>query len=102
MKTEKNYKKERVTRAPLHPFEVEELACKILGLDYDEIDANATIIENELIEQFNCDFDQFMEIVARLMPLIDFGSSPLTKERYKGFSDVENSAWYVKMLVPEK
>jgi len=36
-------------RAKLHIFEVEELACAITGLDYDEIDADTRLIEDALI-----------------------------------------------------
>ena len=36
-------------------FEMEELACKILGLDYDEIDADTSVIEEAMYDsQMKC------------------------------------------------
>lgn len=86
-------------KAKIHPFDIEELACKITGLDYDEIDADSATIQDEIYERFGCDLDQFTEIIAHLLPLIDVGESPLTKKRYKGFSDIENGVWITKMEI---
>lgn len=88
-----------VTRVKLGSLEVEELACKITGLDYDEIDADTGIINDELYGQLNIDLDDFTELIRRLLPLIDVGDSPLTQKRYKGFSDVEKQMWLVKTEV---
>lgn len=84
------------------PMEVEELACKITGLDYDEIDADETQIEEALLERFGCDLPQFADMMSRLVPLIDVGSSPLTKERYKGFADTEKQIWLLKMKIEKQ
>lgn len=89
----------KITRAKIGSLEVEELACKIIGLDYDEIDADTDIINNKLYEELNLDLDDFTELIRRLLPLIDVGSSPLTQKRYKGFSDVEKQMWLVKTEV---
>jgi hypothetical protein len=83
--------------AKVDAFDVEELACHITGLDYDEIDADTTTIEEKLYEEFGCDLEQFTDIIQRLLPMIDIGVSPLTKKRYKGFSDTEKGIWFVKM-----
>jgi hypothetical protein len=85
--------------AKVDTLDVEELACYITGLDYDEIDADTTIIEEKLYEEFGCDLEQFKHIIQRLLPMIDVGSSPLSKKRYKGFSDAEKGIWFVKMEV---
>lgn len=90
-------KRENVKKATVHQFDMEELACKILGIDYDEIDADTGIIEEELYSEFEIDLENFSEIVNRLLPLIDIGESPLTKERFKGFST--GQMWLAKIPV---
>ena len=80
-------------------FELEELACKILGLDYDEIDADTSVIEEKMYEELNMDLEMFQEIIERLMPLIDQGESPMTGDIYKGFADVKNQCWLLKTKV---
>lgn len=85
--------------AKVDTLDVEELACHITGLDYDEIDADTTTIEEKLYDEFGCDLEQFTHIIQRLLPMIDVGASPLTKKRYKGFSDTEKGMWFVKMEV---
>lgn len=86
-------------RAKVTALDVEELACHITGLDYDEIDADTSIIQEKLYDEFGCDLDQFTDLIQRLLPLIDVGSSPLTNKRYKGFSDTEKQIWLVKCEV---
>ncbi len=80
-------------------LDIEELACHITDLDYDEIDADTSVINEKLYEEFGCDLDQFTHIIQRLLPMIDVGASPLTKKRYKGFADAEKGMWLVKMDV---
>ncbi len=86
-------------RVRVDMFDVEELACKIIGIDYDEIDADTQIIEEKLYEEFEIDLENFANIISRLLPLIDVGESPLTQKVYKGFSDVKNKCWLVKTEV---
>ncbi len=87
--------------ARVHPFDIEELACYIAGLDYDEIDADSSIIEEKLEKDFGCNLDQFTHLIQRLLPMIDISSSssPITGKKFKGFSDTENSVWFVKMEI---
>jgi hypothetical protein len=85
-----------VVKSNVHPFAVEELACQILGVDYDEIDADTSIIEEELYNEFGIDLDIFGDIISRLLPLVDVGTSPLTEEKYKGFSN--GNIWLIKAL----
>jgi hypothetical protein len=94
-----NFKTNKMKLAKISTLQTEELACYITGLDYDEIDANEEIIDEKLQEEFGCDLQQFTVIIQRLLPLIDVGSSPLTQKRYKGFSDIENGMWFVKIEV---
>jgi hypothetical protein len=83
--------------ADIKTADIEELACYIAGLDYDEIDADEEIIEEKLQEQFGCDLRQFKDIIQRLLPLIDVGTSPITTKRYKGFYGTEKAIWFVKI-----
>ncbi len=90
-------KRTEVNKATVHIFDMEELACKILGIDYDEIDADTEVIEEELYNMFEIDLENFSEIINRLLPLIDVGESPLTKQKFKGFS--AGSSWLAKIPV---
>lgn len=83
-------------KAKIEMFDLEELACKIIGLDYEEIDADTSIIENKLYEELNIDLDEFREIISRLLPLVEVGQSPLSRKIFKGFADKENKCWLVK------
>jgi hypothetical protein len=85
--------------ANISTLETEELACYIVGLDYDEIDADEQIIDEKLQEEFGCDLKQFTQIIRILLPLIDVGTSPLTEKRYKGFADNKLKMWFVKTEV---
>ena len=88
-----------ILRVPVSEYDIEELACKILGLDIDEIDADTQIIEDKMAEEYYIDLDTFRRIIERLLPLIDVGTSGLTGERFKGFADVANKCWLVKTEV---
>ncbi len=79
-------------------LDLEELACKITGLDYDEIDADTSVIEDALCAEFGIELDGFVDIVNHLLPLIDVGKSPITEKKYKGFSD-QKSCWLAKIEV---
>lgn len=88
-----------ILRERADKYEVEELACKIIGLCYDEIDADESIINEKLNEEFYIDLDIFQDIIERLLPLIEKGKSPLTNNIFKGFADKENQIWLVKSEV---
>jgi len=88
-----------VLKVRTSPYEIQELACKILGIDYDEIDADTSIIEEKIDEEFFIDLHTFTDIVERLLPLIDVGTGGLTDVNFKGFADVENKTWLVKTEV---
>jgi hypothetical protein len=89
----------KIKEESVHPFSVEELACAITGLDYDEIDADTATIEAKLMEEFNTDLAQFSTIIGRLMPLIMVAESPITKTLFKGFANIEESIWFIKSEV---
>lgn len=70
-------------------IDIEEVACVILELDYEdyeEADNCTEQIENILIDEMNIDLETLERIVSKLLPLIEIGKSPLTGITYKGFS----------------
>lgn len=77
-------------------YDVEELAAFMCGLDYDNCGFDD--IENALYEKFNIDFDSLHKIICYLLPMVDVGVSPLTKERFKGFSRVDKSGYGLWMI----
>jgi hypothetical protein len=84
-------------KANIGTLEIEELACYLTGLDYDEIDADTATIEDALIDKFGIDIDQFTELMKLLLPTIDIGESPLTGKLLKGFASREKQMWFVKI-----
>lgn len=59
-------------KAKISFIDVEELACKVTGLDYDEIDADTEIIEDELLEVYGIDLSGFTDLISILLPMIDY------------------------------
>ena len=91
-------------------IDIEEVACAVLGLeyeDYEEADDCTEQIENILIDEMNIDLDTLEGIVSKLLPLIEIGKSPLTGIAYKGFSRefIKGSCkvrkWIAKMQIDE-
>lgn len=78
--------------------DVLELAAHICHMDEN---ADPSDIEDKLIEEKGIDLAGFAETVEALLPLIDIGESPLTGNRYKGFSksigDQGERFFFVKM-----
>lgn len=89
----------KILKANVDMWDIEELACKITGLDYDEIDADTHKIEEKLYEDVGIGLEEFRDIVNRLLPLISAEKSPITNKMYKGFADVENNAWLTKIEI---
>ena len=91
-------------------IDIEEVACAVLGLeyeDYEEADDCTEQIENILMDEMNIDLDTLERIVRKLLPLIEIGKSPLTGIAYKGFSRefIKGSCkvrkWIAKMQIDE-
>lgn len=86
-------------KAKLSELDVEELACFVCGLDYDEIDADTEVIEDKLIDEFGCDLSQFTELMRILLPMVDVAKSQLSEKLYHGFADQSKSMWLLKTEV---
>jgi hypothetical protein len=86
----------------LHYWDTEELAAYLCGLDYEDDNIESDDIENALYEKFEISFDSFHKLCEHLLPMVDVGVSPLTKERYKGFSRIDKNGhgfWLLKVAV---
>lgn len=88
-------------KADISTCDLEELACYITDLDYNQVDEDDSynIIELRLHEKFSIDMETFREILSRLLPLANSGTSPITGQRFKGFTDQAESYWIMKMEV---
>lgn len=91
-------------------IDIEEVACIILDLDYEDYEESNDCteqIENILIDEMNIDLETLERIVSKLLPLIEIGKSPLTGIAYKGFSRefIKGSCkvrkWIAKMQIDE-
>ena len=91
-------------------IDIEEVACVILDLDYEDYEESNECteqIENILIDEMNIDLDTLERIVSNLLPFIEVGKSPLTGIVYKGFSRefIKGSCkvrkWIAKMQIDE-
>jgi len=67
--------------------EVEELACLMLGKDYDSIVNNyeEDTIEDMFYNEYNIDLSTFKDILDDLIEFTPSWVSPLTGELYQGF-----------------
>jgi hypothetical protein len=68
-------------------YEVLELACLMMGEDYDAIvnEGNEGRIENMLFDKYGIDIDQFELLIKDLIKFTPTWKSLLTKSIYKGF-----------------
>ena len=83
----------------LNYIDIEELACEIIGLDYDEIDADTTIIDEALIDKYGLDIEQFTELINDLIHRIAISESPISNEKYKGFLNNDKNMWLTKIKI---
>lgn len=91
-------------KANISQVEVLDLAKHILGITDDELDDeldDEEYVEYKLQSKWLVSLDDFHEIISRLIPLIDYGESPLTGTIYKGFADVEEKRWLCRMKVED-
>jgi hypothetical protein len=78
----------------IHWTEAEELAAKICGLG-DDYESDQ--VEQALFDKYEISFEKFNELIEDLVPLCEVGVSPLTDQKYRGFADVEQQCWIVKV-----
>ena len=90
----------KIEKAYTTHFDIEQLAAKILGLDYEAIDADTQIIEDKLEEEFYIDLEVFQEMVSRLLPLISIAKG-IDDQIYKGFVNKDERIWLTKIALDE-
>ena len=81
--------------------EIEELACLMLGKDYDSIIDNCeeSTIEDMFYEEYNITLEDFEHLLVKLIKFTPTWRSPLTKTLYQGFVDLNRGISIIKQEV---
>lgn len=86
--------------------EVEELACLMLGKNYDTIVDNyeESIIEDMFYEEYNTTLEDFEHLLNDLVKFTNPWKSPITNEAYQGFIVSENYKGFnvMRAVIKEK
>jgi hypothetical protein len=84
--------------------EIEELACLMLGKDYDSIIDNyeESVIENMFYEEYNITLEDFEHILDDLIKFTNFWESPLTGKLYQGFIIQENDKSLSRAIIKKE
>lgn len=85
--------------------EIEELACLMLGKDYDAIIENyaESTIEDMFYAEYGVDLEEFEHLLRDLVKFTNPWKSPLTNEIYQGFVTSENgSKGLMRAIIKEK
>ena len=85
-------------------WDVQELACAVLGLNYDELvdDGKEDVIDNAIYEKFDISMDQFYDIVKALLPFTPSVKAGLSGEWYHAFVNEKEGLMLVKELVKKE
>ena len=83
--------------------EVEELACLMLGKDYDSIVDNyeESSIEDMFYEEYNTSLEDFEHLLEDLIKFTNPWKSPLTGEIFQGFVVNEGNK-LMRAIIKEK
>lgn len=84
--------------------EVEELACLMLGKDYDSIVDNyeESTIEDMFYEEYNITLEDFEHLLKDLVKFTNPWKSPITEEIYQGFVIQEDNKSLMRAIIREK
>lgn len=85
-------------------YEAQELACAILGLNYDDLvdEGRENEIDEALYVKFGIDMDQFVNIVEALLPFTPIVQAGLTGNKYHAFVNEKEGLMIVKQKVVEE
>lgn len=84
--------------------EIEELACLMLGKDYDNIvnNHNEDIIDKLFYNEYNIDLSDFWHILEDLIKFTNPWKSPITDQIYQGFVVQENENGLMRAIIKEE
>jgi hypothetical protein len=84
--------------------EIEELACLMLGEDYDTIVDNygESTIYDIFYEEYNTTLEEFEHLLNDLVKFTNPWKSPMTGELYQGFVVPENIEGLMRAIIKEK
>lgn len=84
--------------------EVEELACLMLGKDYDSIIDNygESVIYDMFYEEYGINLEDFEHLLQDLIKFTPSWKSPITGELYQGFVIPENNKGLMRAIIKEK
>ena len=84
--------------------EVEELACLMLGKDYDSLvdNYNESVIEDMFYEEYNTTLEEFEHILKDLVKFTNPWMSIISKNMYQGFVVQENDKGLMRAIIKEK
>ena len=79
-------------------FEIQELACTVLGLDYDTLcnEDRENEIDEKMYEKLNVDMEQFSDIVKALLPFTPLVKAGLSGSLYHAFVNRKEGLMIVK------
>ena len=84
--------------------EIEELACLMLGKDYDTIVDNyeESIIHDMFYNEYGVTLEDFEHLLEDLIKFTNPWKSPITEEIYQGFVIPENDIGLMRAIIKEK
>ena len=84
--------------------EIEELACLMLGKDYDAIVDNyeESVIHDMFYEEYNITLEDFEHLLKDLVKFTNPWKSPISNEIYQGFVVSENDKGLMRAIIKEK
>ena len=85
--------------------EIEELACLMLGKDYDSIVDNYDeeyTIEDMFYAEYGITLEEFEHLLNDLIKFTNPWKSPITGKLYQGFVVQENNKGLMRAIIKEK
>lgn len=78
-------------------FDVENLVCHMLGVNYDDV-----VVGTLFYEKYEVELEYFIDILTDLVKFTPIWKSPLTGELYQGFVDLKEGVVLIKTLYKDE